>query len=240
MAEPNGRRPDAQRLAARSGRARQLVVLLHGYGASGRDLIALGQQWQALFPDAAFVAPDAPEPCGQAPGGRQWFPLTFRDPDERWIGVNKAGPDLDAFLDAELARQGVEPGKLALVGFSQGTMMALHVGLRRARPLAAIVGFSGLLVGPDGSALQAPAATQPPPPVLLTHGSEDEVIPADAMFIAAETLAEGGVACQWHLSTGVGHGIDAAALTHAGLFLGQCLGLKGMVGPVATPPAGRR
>ncbi len=232
--------PDAQRLAPKSGRAKHLVVLLHGYGASGRDLITLGQQWQVLLPDAAFVAPEAPEPCAQAPGGRQWFPLTFRDPDERWVGVNKAAPGLNAFLDGELARLGIAPGKLALVGFSQGTMMALHVGLRRARPPAAIVGFSGLLVGPEGSSIQASPVTEPAPPVLLTHGSEDDVIPADAMFVAAETLAESGTPCQWHLSTGIGHGIDAAALTHAGLFLGQCLGLKGMVGPIAPPAAARR
>src|ERR1700757_701840 len=139
------------RLAPRGGQRRRLVVFLHGYGADGNDLIEIGRAWQGLLPNAAFVSPHAPEPCGQAPTGRQWFPLTFRDPNERWIGVNKAAPGLERFLDAELARHQLPPSALALVGFSQGTMMALHVGLRRAAVPKAIVGYSGLLVLPDGA-----------------------------------------------------------------------------------------
>ena len=141
---------DGPRLNPRSGTARQLVVFLHGYGADGNDLIEIGRAWQQMLPHAAFVSPHAPEPCGQAPVGRQWFALTFRDPDERWIGVNKAAPILERFLDAELIRHKLPPSALALVGFSQGTMMALHVGLRRAVAPAAIVGYSGLLVEPPG------------------------------------------------------------------------------------------
>jgi phospholipase/carboxylesterase len=140
---------DGPRLEPRSGTARQLVVFLHGYGADGNDLIDIGRAWQGLLPDAAFVSPHAPHPCGQAPMGREWFPLTFRDPDERWIGVNAAAPDLNAFLDAELQRRKLPPSALALVGFSQGTMMALHVGLRRKVAPAAIVGYSGMLVTPE-------------------------------------------------------------------------------------------
>ena len=112
---------DGPRLAAKSQRTDQLVVFLHGYGANGNDLIAIGKQWRNLLPGAAFVAPNAPEPCGQIPGGRQWFRLTMRDPGERWTGVNKARPALDAFLDAELDRHGLDDSRLALVGFSQGT-----------------------------------------------------------------------------------------------------------------------
>ena len=219
---------DGPRLATKTGAPpKQLVVLLHGYGADGKDLIALGQQWQTIMPDAAFVAPNAPDPCGQAPMGRQWFPLTSRDPEERWKGCTMAAPGLDTFLDAELAKHGLDDRKLAIVGFSQGTMMALHVGLRRRHAPAAIVGFSGLLVGPEH--LEAVAS---PPPVLLTHGSDDDVIPADALFMAAEGLAEIGVGCQWHLSVGVGHGIDPPAMMHAALFIGKSFGLKGAVGPV--------
>ena len=208
---------------AGSGSPRQLVVLLHGYGADGRDLIGLAQQLKTILPDAAFVAPNAPEPCAQSPAGRQWFPLFSRDPDERWKGVNKAGPGLDSFLDAELAKYGLDDGKLALVGFSQGTMMALHVGLRRRRPPAAIVGLSGLLVSPEKLPDAAPGAA---PPVLLTHGSEDDVIPVDALFLSAEGLAEAGIPCQWHLSAGVAHGIDEGALTHAALFLAAAFGIR--------------
>ena len=205
------------------GRAKQLVVFLHGYGADGRDLIAIGKQWQALLPDAAFVAPNAPEPCAGAPMGRQWFPLTMRDPDERWTGVNKAAPGLHAFLDAELDRLDLDDSKLALVGFSQGTMMALHVGLRRTRPPGAIVGFSGLLVGPEHLLRDESKSV---PPIFLAHGSEDTVIPADALFMAADGLAAADIACQWHLSVGVAHGIDAPAMSHAALFLSTCFGLK--------------
>src|SRR5205823_10895075 len=114
---------DGPRLTPRSGPAQQLVVFLHGYGADGNDLIEIGRAWQQVLPQAAFVSPHAPEPCGQAPVGRQWFALTFRDPNERWVGVNTAAPALERFLEAELNRRNLPPSALALVGFSQGTMM---------------------------------------------------------------------------------------------------------------------
>jgi phospholipase/carboxylesterase len=214
---------DGPRLAPK-GRAKQLVVFLHGYGADGNDLIAIGQQWQDFLPDTAFAAPNAPEPCAQAPVGRQWFPLSLRDETELWPGVNGAQPGLDQFLDAELARHGLNDDRLALVGFSQGTMLALHAGLRRKRVPAAILGYSGLLAGPEhlGEARDAMGGA---PPILLAHGDQDEVIPVDAMFIAAEQLAEAGIPVQWHLASGIGHGIDGAGLLHGGLFLAKSLGL---------------
>src|SRR5262249_20278297 len=140
---------DGPRLEPRSGPARQLVVFLHGYGADGNDLIDIGRAWQGLLPDAAFVSPHAPRPCGQAPVGREWFPLTFRIPGERWTGVNEAAPVLESFLEAELKRRILPPPALALVGFSRGPMMSLHVGLRGAVAPAAIVGYSGMLVMPE-------------------------------------------------------------------------------------------
>ena len=216
---------DGPRLAPRSGPARQLVVLLHGYGADGNDLIELGQAWRELLPHAAFVAPHAPEPCGQAPIGRQWFALTFRDPNERWVGVNKAAPMLERFLDAELAKHGLPPSALALVGFSQGTMMALHVGLRRAVAPVAIVGYSGLLVLPPDGNLDAMAKEiTSRPPVLLVHGDSDDLIPAQALFAATQGLAALGVPVEWHLSAGLGHGIDPEGLRHGGEFLARGFG----------------
>jgi len=218
---------DGPRLPPRSGSARQLVVFLHGYGADGNDLIEIGRAWQPLLPQAAFVSPHAPEPCGQAPTGRQWFPLTFRDPNERWIGVNKAAPVLERFLDAELGRHGLPASALALVGFSQGTMMALHVGLRRAVPPAGIVGYSGLLVLPEQTNIEAVAATATSrPPVLLVHGDSDDLIPPQALFQSAQGLAELGVPAEWHLSAGVGHGIDGEGLRHGGEFLARCFAGK--------------
>src|SRR5437763_14710765 len=144
--ELDGPKLDGPRLAPKNGTARQLVVFVHGYGADGNDLINIGTAWRDALPDAAFVAPHAPRPCGQAPMGREWFPLTFRNPDERWDGVNMAAPGLDAFLDAELARHQLRPSALALVGVSRGTLMSLHVRLRRAAPLSALVGYSGMRV----------------------------------------------------------------------------------------------
>ena len=219
---------DGPRLAPRSGAAQQLVVFLHGYGADGNDLIELGRAWQHLLPQAAFVSPHAPEPCGQAPSGRQWFALTFRDPNERWIGVNKAAPLLERFLDAELNRHKLPPSALALVGFSQGTMMALHVGLRRVTAPAAIVGYSGLLVEPpDDMAPEAFAAEiKSRPPVRLVHGDRDDLIPPQALFQATQGLAALGISAEWHLSPGVGHGIDAEGLRHGGEFLARRFGLR--------------
>jgi phospholipase/carboxylesterase len=213
---------DGPRLNPRSGAARQLVVFLHGYGADGNDLIDIGRAWQQYLPQAAFVSPHAPEPCGQAPVGRQWFPLTMRDPNERWLGVNKAAPGLHRFLDAELERHKLPPSALALVGFSQGTMMALHVGLRRITAPAAIVGYSGLLVVPPEGDLEAFAAEiKSRPPVLLVHGDQDDLIPKQALFQATQGLAALGVSVEWHLSTGVGHGIDGEGLRHGGEFLAR-------------------
>jgi phospholipase/carboxylesterase len=215
---------DGPRVEPRAPPARQLVVFLHGYGADGNDLIEIGRAWQSLLPQAAFVSPHAPEPCGQAPVGRQWFPLTFRDPDERWTGVNKAAPHLTRFLDAELKRRNLAPSALALVGFSQGTMLALHVGLRRAAAPAAIVGYSGLLAVPAKvDAEKFAAEIKSRPPVLLIHGDRDDLIPPQALFQATSGLAALGVPVEWHMSYGIGHGIDPEGLRHGGEFLARRL-----------------
>jgi phospholipase/carboxylesterase len=195
-------------LPAARGAATHLVVLVHGYGADGQDLIGLAPHWQSLLPTAAFAAPNAPMRIPGGPG-YQWFPISRIDPHEMQKGVEAAGPALDAYLDGELARLGLPPERLALVGFSQGTMLSLHLGLRRK--VAAIVGFSGLLAG-------APPAGDMPP-VLLTHGDSDTVIPAPAMFLAANQLGLAGARVQWHLARGMGHGIDPEGLAMAGQFL---------------------
>jgi phospholipase/carboxylesterase len=216
---------DGPRLEPKSGTAKQLVVFLHGYGADGNDLIDIGRAWQGLLPNAAFVSPHAPHPCGQSPMGREWFPLTFRDPDERWIGVNAAAPVLQEFLDAELKRRNLPPEALALVGFSQGTMMALHAGLRRAVAPAAIVGYSGMLVAPeqlDPESFMAGITSRPP--VLLVHGDQDQVIPVQALMHAAQGLAALDVPAEWHVSPGIGHGIDQEGLRHGGEFLSRQFG----------------
>lgn len=217
---------DGPRLAPKSGTARQLVVLLHGLGADGNDLIELGAQWRDWLPDAAFAAPHAPDPCSNVPMGREWFPLTLADPREFWRGVAYAAPGLDAFLDQELARNALPPSKVALVGFSQGAMMALHVGLRREAAPAAIIGYSGLVVVEGGKGPESlKAAARSKPPILLVHGDRDDVVPVEMFFVSKDILGAAEIPCQWHLSAGLGHGIDAEGLRQGGLFLAQAFGL---------------
>jgi len=223
---------DGPRISA-GAPATKLVVFLHGYGADGNDLIELGRQWRSLLPGTEFVSPHAPERCVGAPSGRQWFGLSNRPPDdalgamERWEGAVKARGAIDAFLDAELARLKMDDSRLALVGFSQGSMMALHVGLRRKRAPAAILGYSGLLIGPerlrDAAARDAHGA---PPPIMLIHGEQDPLIPFEAMFMALDALAAAQIPAQWHISFGVGHGIDGGGLRHGGQFLAQAFAAR--------------
>ena len=210
-------------LPADGGPPRRLVVLLHGYGADGNDLIALGRAWAATLPDTAFVAPNAPDPCAMGGGGRQWFPLTFRDPAEMPRGVAAAAPGLDAFLDAELARHRLPAAAMALVGFSQGTMMALDAGLRRRPAVGCVVGYSGLLARPDVLA----AAPRPTPPIVLVHGDADEVVPVDFLFAATEALAAAEIPVEWHLAPGLGHGIDPAGLAIGGSVIAASLRAAG-------------
>jgi phospholipase/carboxylesterase len=199
---------------AASGVARQLVILCHGYGADGNDLIGLAPYWQKLLPDAAFVAPNAPERC-DAGFGYQWFPISRLDPAELMRGVEGAAPVLNGFIDEQLALHGLDESRLALVGFSQGTIMSLHVGLRRPQPPAAIVGYSGAMAGPE----RLRAEIRARPPVLMVHGDADEMLPVSRMHQAVQALAEAEVAVQWHVSHGVGHGIDPEGLEIGGRFL---------------------
>lgn len=211
---------DGPRIApASGGRPKSLVVFLHGYGADGNDLIDLGHQFAPLLPDTAFVSPNAPDPCPGNPFGREWFPLAEINPRKLLAGVRYAAPALDAFLDAELAAQGVEDKNLALVGFSQGTMMALHVGLRRKTPIAGIVGYSGVLAGPEVLAGEMTGA----PPVLLVHGEADQVVPVMALHAAAGALGSAKVPVEWHARPGLPHGIDPEGLRLGADFLKRTL-----------------
>jgi phospholipase/carboxylesterase len=212
---------DGPRLAPLSGGpATSLVVFLHGYGADGNDLIDIGRLWARVLPDTAFVSPHAADSCAEAPVGRQWFPLARANPHLLREGVLSAAPALDAFLDAELAANGLSDARLALVGFSQGTMMALHVGPRRAGRIAGIVGYSGLLAGPE----HLPAELRHKPPVLLVHGEADPVIPVLALHAAAGALGDAGFAVESHVRPGLQHGIDQEGLGLGVDFLRRMLG----------------
>jgi phospholipase/carboxylesterase len=210
------------------GPASHLVVLVHGYGSDGNDLISLAPHWQQQLPGAAFIAPHAPDPLPGSPG-YQWFPISRIDPDEMLTGVERAGPILNEFLDAELAKRSLPPDRLMLVGFSQGTMLSLYLGLRRAIPPAAIVGLSGMLPG-------APPENCEGPPIFLAHGSADQVVPVQGMLAAATALGSVGRTVQWHLAHGVGHGVDPETMTLAGAFLGLAFrGLLATNGPASSP-----
>ena len=211
---------DGPRVApANGGPVRQLVILLHGLGADGNDLIGLAPHLAGHLPGAAFVAPNAPEPCDIAPGRYQWFGLRMLSAEEIDRGVRHAARILDAFIDSELDRAGLDEDNLALVGFSQGTMMALHVGLRRAHACAGIVGFSGRLA--DAKALKGEICAKPP--VLLVHGESDELIPTAALFDAVSELGTAGLEVEWHVSAGLGHGIDETGLHLSCDFLSRVL-----------------
>ncbi len=220
MASPSLSGPSAA--PAGGGPVRQLVVLLHGVGTDGSDLIALAPVLGPHLPDAAFVAPDAPQPYDMAPFGRQWFSLQDRSTPALAAGVRATAPLLDAFLDRELATRGLDDSALALVGFSQGTMMALHVAYRRPRASAGVVGFSGALVEPEALAGELRAR----PRTLLVHGAEDEVVNPACLPAAERALAAAGVPVLSDLRPGLGHSIDGAGASLALAFLRQAFGLE--------------
>jgi phospholipase/carboxylesterase len=201
------------------GAPRSIVVLLHGYGSNGADLIGLVPYWRAALPDTLFLAPDAPQACPGAPGGRQWWPLASLSPAALADGVRLAAPSLNAYIDAQLAGHGLTDDRLALVGFSQGTMMALHVGPRRPRPIAGIIGYSGMIADPE--ALAEELITQPP--ILLVHGDADEVLPVAAFHRAKLQLEALGFAVAAKVSAGLGHSVDAMGLELGASFLADHL-----------------
>lgn len=199
---------------APSATVESLVVLAHGYGSNGADLIGLAHRWRTLLPSTLFLAPNAPERSPH-PGGFQWFSIGSFSALERREGTYRAAPLLDNYLDAQLAHHKLPPRKLALVGFSQGTMLSLHVGLRHVPCLAGIVGYSGALAAPE--ALKEEIRERPP--VLLLHGTDDPLIPVQAMHEASAALTANGVVVQTHLSPGLGHSISPQGLEEGGRFL---------------------
>lgn len=200
---------------ASGGTPRQVVMLLHGLGADGSDLIGLGEYWRRVLPDAVFVAPNAPYPCDMAPYGHQWFSLQDRTPAMIEAGLRATAPILDNVIDETLAGLGLEERNLALVGFSQGTMMSLFVALRRARPVAGVLGFSGALVAPES----LPQEIRARPRVLLMHGEADEIVPFEMMSAAESALRQNGVPVEAIRRPGLGHAIDQTGLVRGGAFL---------------------
>ena len=194
---------DGPRQPAASGATKQLVIFVHGYGADGKDLIGLAPYFAQKLPNAAFVAPNGPQRCDMSPMGYQWFAISQSDVSSRLKGVLGAAPILNQFIDQELESHGLTEENLLLVGFSQGTMMSLHVGLRRDRQVAGILGYSGLLAGPELLTDEVKSE----PPVLMIHGDKDEMLPVQHLHDAVQALGGAGLNVEWHVSQGAGHTI---------------------------------
>ena len=201
------------------GSPKQIVLLIHGYGSNGADLISLAPHWQRDLPDALFLAPNAPQRLSNLSSGYQWWPLSAFTPLALASGAASAAPAIEAFIERKLHQYGLTEANLAIVGFSQGTMMALHVGLRRPLKVAAIVGYSGMLTG--GHKLSHLPITRPP--VLLVHGSADPVVPVAALHAAKTELEHLGIDVTAHVSPGVGHSVDPVGLKMGGNFVTKAL-----------------
>jgi len=210
-------------LAPRSGQQpKQLVVFLHGLGADGDDLIGLAPHFADALPDAEFLSPHAPFPCDMAPFGRQWFSLQQREPARMREGLQNVKPIIDAYLDEMLTSRGLRDADLALVGFSQGTMLALYAGLRRVAPAAGIVGYSGLLVAPD----QLRGEITARPPILLVHGEQDAVVAFQSMGLAKSALELLQVPVTTLARPALGHSIDDVGLAAGIRFLADSFAKK--------------
>ena len=211
-----------KRRGSATGADSSVVLFLHGYGADGADLIGLADPLAPHLPDTVFVAVDAPDRSMANPMGFQWFPIPWIDGSTDAAaaeGMRRSARLLDGFIDKVLADEGLSPDRLILFGFSQGTMMSLHVAPRRAEPVAGIVGFSGRLMVPELLAEEM----QSQPPVLLIHGDADDVVPFAEMQVAAEALQGAGFTVYGHVMEGTAHGIAPDGLSVALAFIREAL-----------------
>lgn len=206
-----------------SGFAKNVVILLHGYGANGDDLIGLASPLSEYLPDTVFISPNAPHRCAQNPfGGLQWFDVWEGDDYDRLSQIELAAATINAFIDSELERLGLSDEKLALLGFSQGTMLSLHVGVRRTKPPAGILGYSGRLEAPEKLADEISVR----PPIMLIHGEEDPLLSIDLMESAAGQLRKNGIEVETYARPGLAHGIDQEGVITGGEFLAKVLDTK--------------
>ena len=208
---------------AKSGNADSLVIFLHGYGSDGNDLIGIGDTLAEHMPNATFLSPNAPQRCANSPIGYQWFPIPWLDGSTEETskqGHVESVKLLNAWLDEVSVNEGIAPDRTIFFGFSQGTMMALHVGPRRENSFAGIVGFSGRLLNPE----LLSAEFRSKPPVLLVHGDSDDMVPPASLPAAADALTAVGIEVFTHISKNTGHGIAPDGLQMALQFINSKLG----------------
>lgn len=208
---------DGPFIAPKSGKAKNLVIFLHGYGSNGDDLISLGEAWAPAMPDAAFVSPNAPAVCDAFAAGYQWFPIRAIDPAvfEREQQAAKVMPVLSNFIDEQLAKWGVDDSRLAVAGFSQGAMMAMYTMPRRSKPCAAVIGYSGMIIEPEG--LKAPGIVKMP--ILAIHGDRDEVVPPEALNRIDAAFTAAGFEIEEIMRPTLAHGIDQFGMTRGMQFV---------------------
>ncbi len=204
-------------LAPKSGNAKQLIILLHGFGSDGNDLIDFAPAFAEALPDAHFISPNAPFPCEMSPSGYQWFSLETYEPSSMHKGASKAAPILNKFIDDKLEELGLNDNYLALIGFSQGTMMSLFVSLRREKQCAGVLGYSGALL--DFEPLEDIVKSKPP--ICLIHGEMDSVVPFAALAHAEDKLSEIDIVAETHSRNMLAHGIDPEGINIGKGFLNR-------------------
>jgi phospholipase/carboxylesterase len=208
----------AKRRPPASGTTRSAVIFLHGYGADGADLLGLADPLGPHMPDTAFHAPDAPERCAASPFGFQWFPIPWLDGSSEAAAEASMATSLDdlrAYVAGVMDSEGLTADRLILFGFSQGSMMSLHLAPRWPEPFAGVVAFSGRLLAPDRLAAEAVSR----PPVLLVHGDADDVVPFASMAEAGQALTVAQFEVYAHRMSGTGHGIAPDGLGVALRFM---------------------
>lgn len=202
-----------------AGKPQQLIILLHGLGSNGQDLISLAPIWAQGLPNALFASPDAPFPCDMAPMGHQWFSLQEWTEAAMLKGAEKVFPLVDKYIDNLLKTLHLTDKELALVGFSQGAMMAMYMGQRRKIPPACILGYSGSMLGVkdlrDGLVHKVPTC--------LIHGDADTVVPVTAWHQAMDALTNAGHPVEGRVIPGLAHGIDDSGVSSGLEFLRRTL-----------------
>lgn len=206
---------------ASGGAPKQLIILCHGVGSDGQDLIGLAPYFAKVLPDAQFVSPNAPYAFDMAPVGYQWFSLENPTPDSRLEGTQAAAPLMDHFIDSQMQMYGLSAADVALVGFSQGSMMSLHVGVRRQKALAAIVAYSGAVIGPELLAHEVKSQ----PPILMMHGSTDDVVPPEALYEGVAALQAAGLTVKGEIIPNLGHGLNDQSILAGMAFLAESFGV---------------
>jgi phospholipase/carboxylesterase len=200
---------------------KQLVIFCHGVGSDGQDLIGLSPYFAKVLPDAQFIAPNGPQAFDMASVGYQWFSLNNPDPASRLEGTQTAALALNAFIDHQIAKYNLESKDVALVGFSQGSMVSLHVGVRRQQQLAGLLSYSGAVIAPE----LVVSEVKSQPPVLMIHGTIDEVVPVAALYEGISALQASGVQARGEIVPDLGHSLNDKCIMEGMDFLAECFGI---------------